>query len=162
MMRRRMMKDLGPLISAQYIEAESGRLGANWTTGNLNPGVPSDAFIQCTSFATVDPVTVADEVLYEFNTEAGTYHIWIFASHGGTSADSFFTKMDSGVWQFSNNMNGIVAVDTRIWHRIWVDSTTATPRTWTLTEGHHVFRLGRREPIRIDKLYITKNGDTPV
>lgn len=160
-----------PTVGNQYIEAESavatgGAIGADWTTETeADPAGGDITYIRPTAYAGEEPTTDAQTVsYYTENLSAGDYKIWVKAKSAGAGADAFFIQVDGAAWVKCNNFTAVPGNDGTIfmWNPAWLEDDIDNHLTFSLSEGVHEIRLGRRENFKIDKLYITKDGDVPV
>lgn len=146
-----------PGATSQLLEAETGVLGAEWRINSLDTPVN----IQPTAYATSDPtperiVTFTTETL-----ESGIYKVWVKMQNFGGSGDAFFIRVDGGLWNVCNNISSVRDGLAFYWDAVWSGDSVNTKVSYNISSGTHTIQIGSRENCKIDKIYITKNGDTP-
>ncbi len=151
------------LISSLYIEAENAEfIGSNWI--NL-PSVEAtgNVLIAEVSPNPADPSTVFNNInliSYNlFNFEPGLYKIYLKVRISSTGSDSIFHRLDNLPWQANPSM---FSVNSNISWQI-LQGNTSSAVEYSITSNIHTLGFYIRESgIIIDKIYITKNGDTPI
>lgn len=85
-----------------------------------------------------------DEVVYPFESGAGSYNLFFRIDTGGSgTSDSWFYRVDNGSWVTMNNTSGLGSG----WR--WAQGTAAV----TLARGDHTLRIRNREAgLSLDKL----------
>lgn len=151
------------LISSLYIEAENAEfIGLNWivepsieATGNVlraqvspNPANPATVF---------NNINLISYNLLNF--EQGLYKIHLKVRINSTGNDSIYHRLDNLPWQANPKM---FYVNSNISWQI-LPGNTSSPVEYSITSNNHILDFYIRENgIIIDKIYITKNGDTPI
>lgn len=134
-----------------WLEAECGTVGSLWTINDDNSAsnnkyVTIQAGNNSTSSA---PTTANKQISYSFDvTEGGDYTLSGRVIAPSSNDDSFWLKMDNGLFASWSNM----ALSTT-WS--WVNY----PLTYSLTSGTHTLTIAYAEDgAKLDKLWITNNN----
>lgn len=143
--------------TTQLIEAESGTLGTSWRINNLDTPVN----IQPTTYGTTDPTVDRIATFTTDEMESGIYKVWVKMQNFGGAADSFFIRVDNGAWNVCNNISSVRDNLDFYWDAVWSGDSVSTKISYNLSSGKHTIDIGTRENMKLDKIYITKNGDTP-
>lgn len=141
--------------SYAWLEAECGTVGSLFNVGD-DVNASNAAFVSVISgnnSTSNAPYESSGWITLPFTlSETGTYSLWCRVICPSPTDDSFWIKMDNGAFSMWNNI------------------TPSTSWTWAqypitfdiTTTGDHTLTIGYREDgAQIDKLYITKAGDTP-
>jgi hypothetical protein len=146
--------------SPVYLEAECGSIGTSWTI--TSDGTASNsAYIQPSATSPDNPTgTDASQAQYTFSlNETGLYRFWLLVQIPDQANDSVWASVNGGNFYLSNNMT----VGTS-WHwvRLQDSNNGGVPIEENLPLGNNTLFLDLRDSgIKIDQIYITKNGDTP-
>lgn len=92
-------------------------------------------------------------------THSGTYILWgrVLATSGGN--DSFWVKVNEGAW---TRWNSIAKSQNWLWDEVHDADNRNARMQYTLGKGTHQLIIAYREDgTKLDKLYFTKEGDTP-
>ncbi|MBV6648054.1 MAG: T9SS type A sorting domain-containing protein, partial [Cyclobacteriaceae bacterium] len=145
-------------VSAAFIEAESGTLESPMQAfGDVNAS--NGQYVGVTGVSSTGSVPATGKTSLSVDLEAGTYKIFgrVLATDGGS--DSFWVSVDGGT---AYKWNSIQLSTTYIWDEVHDADNSNTVVTWTLSAGSHTIDFYYRESnTRLDRVYITKNGDTP-
>jgi O-glycosyl hydrolase len=141
-----------------WLEAECGTVGSLWNI-TKNTGASNGFYVtirpgnNSTSSASEN---IADQVLYTFNaTEEGKYTVWARCRVPTPDDDSYWVKMDNGVWVMWNNISGGSTFQ-------WDYVRYGADNSYDLTQGSHTLTFAYREDgALLDKLYITNTGTVP-
>lgn len=144
------------IFDGPYIEAEDGvisgfelesRAEASAGRALLAPDVFSDA------------MPGEARATYAFQlTEAGEYILWGRVLAPDVDANRFWLKLDDGAWFLWRISTGTIWY----WDDVHDDREYGAPLTFTLAAGNHTLALANAGPsARIDRFYITKDGDMP-
>ncbi|MEM8738824.1 MAG: hypothetical protein AAGG38_10165, partial [Planctomycetota bacterium] len=99
---------------------------------------------------------------YHFNVPAGEdgdYIVWGLTSAPTAGDNSFWVRMNGGAW-----VKWYVPVTTAFrWDDVHDTSNGSATQVYSLAAGSHTLEIAYREDgTRLDLLYFTKNGDTPI
>jgi hypothetical protein len=149
-------EDAAMIFGGPYIEAEEGVVSgfaieehADASNGRalLAPDVLSDAL----------PGEARATYTFELE-EGGDYIVWARVYAPDTHANRFWLKLDEGGWFLWRISTGTVWY----WDDVHDDREYGAPLTFTLEAGVHTLALANAGPsARIDRLYVTKDGDEP-
>jgi len=145
-----------------FLEAECGFPGANWIRG-FDVEASNDDFLTISSgLNSIDfPPTGADDLVrFTVNiTAAGLYRILGRVNSDTGADDSFWVRVDNGIWYNWNDWNTASAWE---WLPIQDNDNGNTLIKFNLNRGSHTIDIAYREDgARIDKLHLTINGTTP-
>ena len=140
--------------SGVWLEAECGTVGSLWnieTDNNASNG----------KYLTIKPGNnslnnasgnASGLITYTFDiSEGGSYNLFLRVICPDPNADSFWLKMNNGAFASWNNIG-----PSNTWQ--WF----AYPNAYSLSAGTHTLIIGYREDgAKLDKIYLTKSGDTP-
>lgn len=165
-LRKRNPESGGGTPGEIWIEAESAStVGSKWqkqsdelTSGGEYMLVPNTEPNGSAGTNLTNTATITDADVIKLNVkvdDAGQYKLWLRVAPQNPSMigndDSFHLKMDDGGWYTFNNAMG--ANTNWIWYSI---------SDYTLGTGSHTLTISYREDgAKLDKIYLTKNGDTP-
>lgn len=146
--------------TSQYLSARyDAVVGTEWNTGTDTGSIP---FIQPNTYSNVEPATEASiSKMTTTELEGGDYKVHIKMKNYGGSGDSFFVRVNGGVWHVCNNISSVRDGTGYYWDAMWLNDDPTTHLTFTVPSGKQTVEIGRRENCRISQIYITKNGDTP-
>lgn len=166
MSRRMMMRTVsaagGGPYSALYFELENGVIGSEFST-LTDAGASNGSYVRSEITNTNAPTTAASYVECSLaDMTAGTYELWVRCRVVDGTTDSFFQQVNGGTWAAVNGISTQITANTWTWIKIWINTNYGAIQTFTATAGTQVIRIGRREPMDIDRLYFTQNADTPV
>lgn len=141
-------------VSGIWLESECGIVGSLWN-------IVADSTASNGKYVTVKdgnnsnssaPSNASGLITYTFDvSESGTYKLFARVICPTSNDDSFWLKMNSGTFA---SWNGIGISSTWQWF--------AYPNTYNLTAGSNTLTIGYREDgAKLDKLWLTNNGDTP-
>jgi len=136
-----------------WLEAESGTISAPMQSG-VDTAASGGAFIQVAAgnnSQTAPPVSGQALLTFDVVT-AGRYKIWGRVIDATNGDDSFWVRIDDGMWTDWNNIPIGAA-----WH--WDDVHNATAAvTYTLATGSHTLTIAYREDgARLDRLLVTND-----
>ncbi|NRA48227.1 MAG: hypothetical protein HRU12_03775 [Phaeodactylibacter sp.] len=143
-----------PPLTAFYLEMECGNLGSAWETiADASASAGNYVVISAYGRFNTAAITADDIITLPFLIEeGGDYRLWGRVDSPTQSNDSFWVSLNGGAWTRWNNPNVGVGFT-------WSESPFST---FSLAVGSHEIRVAVREKeTRLDKLYITKDGDTP-
>jgi hypothetical protein len=141
-----------------YLEAESGELSGGFTIG-ADGTASNGACIQGPPGVTSDTVQGAALARYTFDlSKDGTYVIWGRIYSPDTSSNRFWFQLDGGKWYLWR-----ITVGTIWYWNYFHDGTLYNDILhFPLTAGSHTLLISNSVPdARLDKLYITADGDVP-
>lgn len=148
----------GGNVSNIYVEAESGTVESPMqvlSDGNASGG----QYVAVTSGSSTAAPPANGKTSITVDLEAGTYKIWgrVQASDGGS--DSYWVRVNGGT---AYQWNNIPQSTNYRWDDVHDADNNNIAVTWTLSAGSHTVEFLYREPnTRLDRIYITKNGDAP-
>jgi hypothetical protein len=150
--------------SAFYLETDDGTRGTNWGVYTTIAGYTGTGHLNSDAANSVSgDITDPDDIIsWTFNCSAGTYKVWIREATGVTTGaeDSVFVKMDSDSWIRYNDM--AISINAWLWDEVHDSDNANAVVDFSLSQGSHTLRIAIRElNVDIDRVYITKNGDTP-
>lgn len=154
----------GGLPGEVWIEAETASpVGSKWkkltdtsASGGEYMVVPNTEPNGTVALTNTALITDADVIKFTVNvSSAGAYKLWVRAAPQDASKiandDSYHFSMDGGSWYTFNNAMGS--------NTAW---TWYTVSDYTLSAGSHTLTVSFREDgAKLDKLFLTKNGNTP-
>lgn len=141
-----------------YLEAESGELSGGFS-------VVSDSTASNGQHLEPPPDMASDSAagparsLYHFTAPAdGDYVIWGRIWSPGVSSNRFWFQVDGGEWFLWRISTGTIW----FWDDLHDDANYYRPLVFPLTAGPHQLQLANAVTgVRLDRLYITANGDEP-
>ena len=141
-----------------WLEAECGTVGSLWNI-TKSTAASNEYYTavklgnNSTAAASENP---ADQVSFTFNaTEEGKYTVWARCRVPTADDDSYWVKMDNGVWTMWNNISGGSSFQ-------WDYVRYGADNTYTLAPGSHTLTFAYREDgALLDKIYITNTGTVP-
>ena len=143
-----------------WLEAECGDLGSLWQVPQSASASKGQYIRVQSGYNSLDeaPTSTEGHAVYTFNiNEAGTYDLWARVRTPSPDDDSFWIKMNQGIWKNWNNIPGSASEWT------WV-----LCQSYTLSVGEHTLTVAYREDgTDMDKIYIGPNipadygGDAP-
>jgi SH3-like domain-containing protein len=144
--------------NAVWVEAEAGV-----RTGNPTFQAVSDSAASGSSAlqATANSVNSAgtSRATFSFDVAAGTYALWARVRAPTADDDSFWVSVDGGAFV---KWNEIARSTSYVWDRVRNSDGGNSVVNYTLSAGTHTIVIANREDgVRLDKLYLTANGDTP-
>jgi hypothetical protein len=141
-----------------YLEAESGELSGGFTIGD-DAAASNGQYIQGPPMIVSDTVAGAAQAHYTFNVDKdGDYVIWGRIYSPDISSNRFWFKVDGGTWILWRITVGTIWY----WDYFHVDTLYNDVLHFTLTAGSHQLFIANSVPgARLDRLYITANGDHP-
>ncbi len=146
-----------PACSALWIQAESGALSGNPTFQVLADSAASGTVITPTSNDLSSPGP--NRSSYSFTVSGGTYVLWGRVRAPSADDDSFWVSMDGGAFV---RWNDIAHSTGYLWDPVRNSDAGGGVVSYTLSPGTHTVVIANREDgVRLDKLYLTPNGDTP-
>lgn len=141
------------LPSSLYIEAENANtLDAGWSIVN-------EGSITAIHDITINTGSTDNQnAVYNFIVQSGVYRIWIKSRYlEAALRDTLHFKANGGL---QLNCRTSATVDYS-WWQVNDGYNISAPVNFTLNEGANTINIIDREVCAIDKIYITKNGDTP-
>lgn len=154
--------DEDPDCANYFLEAECGFPGSNWIRG-FDVLASNDDFLTISpglNSIVMPPGTADDLVRFTVNVAVtGLYRILgrVYSADGAD--DSFWVRVDEGIWYNWNDWN---TAATWQWLPVQDNDNGNTLVKWTLTPGNHTIDIAYREDgARFDKLHLTINGTTP-
>ncbi len=137
-----------------WLEAECGNVGSLWNEYSDRPSASGGKYIMIPDTGTQnnDPGTkVGGNITFDFNvSETGDYTLFVRSAADNASNDSFHVKVDDGGW---TTVNGPLNHVDFLWNQVV---------KWNLSSGSHKMTVAMREDgLRLDKFYITLDGDDP-
>ena len=144
-----------PIIpgAVHWLESECGAVGSIFNeVADANASGGTYVTVQAGNNSTASASNNSDDqLIYTFNvSESGSYALWARVITPNANDDSYWIQMDDGAWFTWNSIGPFSA---------WAWAQT---NTYSLTAGTHTLKIAYREDgALLDKLYITKNGDTP-
>ncbi len=149
-----------------WLEAECADVGSQWTI--LDDDAASNdqyAFPPDNSSLGMAPDAPQDWVRFTFSvTQAGDYKVFGRTMTTSGDDDSFWVRANDGVWQKWNRINFDNYGNTYHWEQVgnWTSGNYSDPVTFPLNAGTNTVDFAWREPgARLDKIYVTLNGDLP-
>lgn len=144
--------------NAIWLEAEAGTRSGSPTFTVGNDGNASGG--QFIAPSTNSPNSAGpNRATYTFNAAAGTYKVWGRVISPTADDDSFWVSMDGGSFI---KWNSIPLSASWAWDDVHNSDNNGAVMTYTLAQGSHTLVIANREDgVKLDKLYITANGDTP-
>ena len=134
-----------------WLEAECGSVGSLWSASSSGSASNGQyVTIQPGNNSTGSaPGNANGHINYNFNiSSGGNYTLWARVIAPNGNDDSFWVRMDGGIW---NNWNNIAPGSTS-W--TWDDVTT-----YNLSSGNHTLTIAYREDgAQLDKLYLASSG----
>ena len=148
-----------------YLEAESGELSSDPTAADGGFAIIPDAKASAGKYILPPAGLVSDMVhgsaqaRYAFNVdETDDYLIWGRIYTPDITSNRLWFQVDGGEWIRWNITVGTIWY----WHAFHRDKLYDDPMHFTLTAGSHQLIIANDVPgARLDKLYITNQGDTP-
>lgn len=147
-------------LEAECGRTESGNYIYNLTSkgGYVGAGYVETATEQTTAGSNPDRAT------YKFSVSAGTYTFWFRANTNNSYIDDswFYRIGDANGGNFSSwTLNNNVYASGWLWYGGGI-VTSGSPVTHYLNAGTYTLEVsGRENGLALDRIYITKNGDTP-
>ncbi|WKN44951.1 chondroitinase-B domain-containing protein [Tunicatimonas pelagia] len=136
-----------------FLEAETcGTIGATWEVKE-DPNASGGEYVEIADGNTSQPeppTAPEDRISYSVEVEeAGRYALWGRVLTPSNSDDSFWVRVNGGDWQ--------------IWFTgVFTEWSWVRNANYDLTAGSNTIDIAYREDgSQLDKLYLTKDGDTP-
>jgi hypothetical protein len=144
--------------SAAWLEAESGALSGNPTFDIVSSsGAAGGAYLSPSGSSTSQPGL--NRASYTVDVAGGVYRLWGRVSAPTASSDSFWVKVDGGSFV---RWNDILRTSAWAWDLVHNSDQGGSVMTYSLAAGTHTIEIANRESgARLDKLYLTADGDTP-
>ncbi len=148
-----------PTLPTQvWLEAEAGTL-----SGSPAFQVGSDATASGAAYLSPTSNNLSspgpNRASYGFESEAGSYVLWARVIAPNSDDDSIWVSVDGGSFIRWNN---IQASSTWTWDTLHNSDSGDAQVTLNLSAGSHTVTLANREDgFRVDKLYLTAEGDVP-
>jgi len=144
--------------SALYLEAEDGELSGGFTIA-ADGAASNGAYIHGPPGVAMDMTAGAAQARYTFDLPAdGTYVIWGRIYSPDTSSNRFWFQLDGGKWYLWRITVGTIW----FWNYFHDDVQYNDILHFPLTAGTHTLLIANSVPdARLDRLYITANGDMP-
>lgn len=145
-----------------WLEAECGTVGSLWNTpadGSASNGTYASVQAGNNSLSSA-PSSANGRITYNFDvSETGSYKVWGRVIAPTVDEDSYWVRMDGGSWIKWNN---IAPGSSWHWDEVHNADNGNSVVTFSLTAGSHTFDVAyREEGTKLDKLYVTNQGDTP-
>ncbi len=145
-----------------FLEAECGFVGSSWST--LSDALASEElYVEpksgLNSLASA-PADTMDYLTYTANiTTAGSYNIFGRVQAPTTSDDSFWVRVNNGVWY---RWNGLNATSGWAWRQVWDSDNSNTPISFVLPIGISRIDIAYREDgTSLDKLVVSSSSTAP-
>lgn len=143
---------------AVWIQAENGVL-----TGSPTFRIATDTAASGGKYLTPTANNIAspgpNRVTYTVEVAAGQYALWMRLVTPSADDDSFWISVDGGRFI---NFNNIAASSSWVWTRVHDSDAGGAKMVYNLSAGIHTIQIANREDgVRLDRLYLTQNGDTP-
>jgi surface protein len=143
-----------------WLEAECATAGLNWSTvddSSVSAGQYMSAPIGDNS--TSPPANNDDILSFYFEAEAKTYKIYARTSVPTLDADSFWVRVNGGVWLKWESIPGNNEFS---WHQVHDGELATNFLTFDLVEGENLVEIGHSEAgTALDKLFITSSTNQP-
>jgi uncharacterized repeat protein (TIGR03806 family) len=148
-----------PTASAVWLEAESGtRSGSPTFTVQSDTTASGGSYILPPTGSSASAAGAARST-YTVSVAAGTYKLWGRVLTPNADDDSFWVSVDNGSFV---KWNGTPNSSSWVWDDVHNSDASNAVVTYALTAGTHTITFANREDgARLDRLYLTKNGDTP-
>ncbi|MDX2301844.1 MAG: PQQ-dependent sugar dehydrogenase [Microscillaceae bacterium] len=150
-----------------WMEAECATVGALWTQGT-QVSASNGKFLTSPNLSSILTVPSSPDglVTFQFNIDQPeTYKIFARTLTTNDGNDSFWIRVDMGVWYLWNKINYPFTQTDFTWNQLgnWTSSSgnSYTPLTFDLGAGSHTVDFAYREPgLKFDKILITQ-ANTP-
>lgn len=141
-----------------YLEAESGELSGGFTIG-ADGAASNGAYIQGVASSTSESMPGTALARYTFDLpKDGTYVIWGRIYSPDISSNRFWFQLDGGKWYLWRITVGTIW----FWNYFHDDRAYNDILHFPLTAGTHTLLISNSvADARLDRLYITANGDMP-
>lgn len=151
-----------PSGKVHLFEAEEAQLGASWSLV-ADPNACEKFYMLPPNISVLSaaPEDSSSRLRFTFNiTQAGTYSIFArtITSNGGD--DSFWVRIDGGIWLNWNRINYPYTNLNFQWSQVgnWVSGNYAVPQSFSFAVGTHTVDFAYREPnAKLDKIFITQD-----
>lgn len=150
-----------PPSKSLYLEAESGELSAGFAISS-DASASNGQYLEAalgTPLAMDDKTPGPARSLYRFNApEDGDYVIWGRIWSPSAATNRFFFQVDGGGWHQWRISTGTIW----FWDDLHEGTNYYRPLIFPLTAGPHELLLGNAVTgVKLDRLYITADGDKP-
>ena len=141
-----------------YLEAESGELSGDFAIGS-DPAASNAAYIQAPPMVVADDEPGTSVARYQFDVaKDGEYIIWGRIFSPDIHSNRFWIQVDDGTWYRWRITVGTIWY----WDDVHDNLSYNQPLLFQWTAGSHTLLIANEAPdTRLDRLYITADGDEP-
>ncbi len=142
-----------------WLEAECAIVGSNWSFVSDSSASNGEYVLPPAGFSSSGSDNADNIVRFDFNATADTYNIYALVKTPNTLDDSFYIRVNGGLWRRWNN---IPQVNSFQWNQIHDRELVSVPLSFNLFDGINTLEIANREDgAGLDKIYITKSDNVP-